>query len=347
MKTLATLLAFLLFSSNALPQTSAEPENFVIVGTFRNLDNAERFIIDVNRNGFDAQCAVRSSMELYYVYVLHTPNKTDAQDLLNKIKAETDFKSAWIFHGNFDPERKPISTSISGYLIDRMNEDQGESKLYYFKVASVGDGKEIPGNLLIQETDGSSPVWVKSGDLVYLKKPQNSHQSFRVIAMFPGYRQGSIVCFYNQPPIEIGFNNENIVTLALEKARGKNFIDFSNVRFLGNSSFLRTVSEHEMNDFVSFLKANPNEKIIIHCHSSEKQEQEFASNQRMLETSNFKSLALARAESVKSYLMQRGIDSSRIFTRGEEILPEAEESFKHYLNTIEIEFVKGGTENTF
>ncbi len=346
MKTLIIFGMLLFCGFNAVTQVSNEEKNFVVVGTFRNLGFAERYIAELNAEGFDAHCAVRSSLNLYYVYILETASKAVAQNLLAKIKPQIGFKNAWLFHGNFNPDKPSVNPSVAGYLVESPVAKSPESKPYYFKVLNKKDGQELTGNLLIQETDGSSAVWVKSGELVEISKPQNEHHSFRVVALIPGYRDGSIVCFFDQPAIEIGKNNESVVTLALEKARAENFIDFNNVRFVGNSSFLRTVSQYEMNDFADFLKANPNEKIIIHCHSNGRQEQEFAAEQNMMETSNFKSLSVARAESVKSYLVQQGIDPSRIFTHGGGLETEVGNSARFYLNSVEIEFVNSELNKT-
>jgi hypothetical protein len=283
---------------------------------------------------------------------METSDKIEAHNFLLKLKSETEFKNAWIFTGKFDLTKKPADELIVGYLveptdnsqsmqgslIDSERGDPSASKPYYFNIVS-SDGKKISGNLLVKETDESSPAWIQSGKLVYLKKPRNEHQSFELVAMFPGYRAGSLVCFYNHPAIEKGPSNENIVTLVLEKARKENFMDFSNVRFIGNSSFLRTVSQYELNELVSLLRAYPAEKIIIYSACNEKQEQAFAAEQHLLETSNFKSLSMARAEAVKSYLVQQGIDASRIFTKGEGLL-SGDGSFKPINNSIEIEFVK-------
>jgi outer membrane protein OmpA-like peptidoglycan-associated protein len=61
------------------------------------------------------------------------------------------------------------------------------------------------------------------------------------------------------------------------------------------------------------------------------------------ETITSKELSVARAESVKAYLIQQGIDASRISTKGEggrvPLYPESG-TLGQYNDRVEVEFVK-------
>ena len=89
--------------SVALIPISSHAQNsnthYVVIGAFRQLENAARFTATATTNGFAAQYAIQPARQLYYVYLLSTQDKKEAYNLLIKIKVETDYKDAWVFTG--------------------------------------------------------------------------------------------------------------------------------------------------------------------------------------------------------------------------------------------------------
>ncbi len=231
-----------------------------------------------------------------------------------------------------------------------------KGKPYYFKVVSKTDGKEVFGNLQLQEASGATQFQlVKSGQVVYLEEPRNRKGTYNIVALLPGYRQSSLVFGYFNPPIATGPNNEEIVTLTLDKAKAGDYIDFNNVHFLRNSSIMRPVSQAELDELANLLKENPKYKIRIYGYCNGTQDRE---SYTMGSSTNFfaldpktnkkgtissKELSVERAENVKAYLVKQGIDVSRISTKGEGgKVPLYLESgtLGQYNDRIEVEFVK-------
>jgi len=218
------------------------------------------------------------------------------------------------------------------------------------------DGKEIFGNLQLQEAAGARQFQlVKSGEIVYLEEPQNRRGAYTIVALLPGYRQSSLVFGYFNPPIATGAKNEEIITLALDKARAGDYIDFNNVHFFKNTSIMRPVSQAELDELVNLLKENLKYKIKIYGYCNGTQDREsytmgtstnfFAMDPKTnkKETISSKELSVSRAENVKAYLVKQGVDPSRISTRGEGgKVPLYLESgtLSQYNDRIEVEFVK-------
>lgn len=239
---------------------------------------------------------------------------------------------------------------------DSISIKKPKGKPYYFKVVRKDDGKEISGNLQLQEAAGATQFQVvKSGEIVYLEEPRNRRGAYTIVALLPGYRQSSLVFGYFNPPIATGSKNEEIVTLTLEKARAGDYIDFNNVRFVKNSSIMRPVSQAELDELVNLLKENLKYKIKIYGFCNGTQDREsytmgtstnfFAMDPKTnkKETISSKELSEARAENVKAYLVKQGVDASRISTKGEGgKVPLYLESgtMGQYNDRIEIEFVK-------
>ncbi|MBS1951752.1 MAG: hypothetical protein OJF59_001597 [Cytophagales bacterium] len=230
-----------------------------------------------------------------------------------------------------------------------------KGKPFYFRVVSKADGKELFGNLQLQEAGSNQYRLVRSGQVIYIDQPANSRGAFNLSAMLAGFRQSSLIFLYNNPPIETGPKNESIITLELDKARAGDYVDFNNVHFFANTSIMRPVSQGELDELVNLLKENPRYKIKIYGYCNGKQDRDaytlgtsvtyfsmdYKNNQHGKISS--KKLSEARAESVKGYLASQGINAQRIFTKGEggrvPIYPE-EGNLAQYNDRVEIEFVK-------
>ncbi len=258
------------------------------------------------------------------------------------------------------PEEKKEPAKVQPAKTDSSSIKKAEAKVkgkpYYFKVVSKADGKEIFGNLQLQEGAGASQFQlIKSGEIIYLEEPKNRRGTYNVVALLPGYRQSSLIFGYFNPPIATGPKNEEIVTLTLDKARAGDYIDFNNVHFFKNTSVMRPVSQAELDELANLLKENLNYKIRIYGYCNGTQEREsytmgtsenfFAMGPKTnkKETISSKALSVARAENVKNYIVKQGVNSSRISTRGEGgRVPLYSESgtLAQYNDRIEVEFVK-------
>ena len=339
-------ILFILLFWHFAAMTQSDSTYFVVIGTFRMPDNAARFSTEASQNGFVAKYAICPALGLYYVYVLETNDHLKAHLLSVKIKEETNFKNTWIYTGKLGIGNNTMTASdvraarvketeiklahIPLYKPVNKNESTVQAgkapKAFYFKVVSRFDGSEVIGSLLLQETNDPSRYRViKSGEVVYVEEPQNIQRSYNIVALLPGYKQNSVVFFYFNPPIETGPNKEEIITLTLEKAKSADFIEFSHVQFYENTYSLRSVSRNELDELSFLLKENPNSKIIIHGHSKV--------------TAN--NLSLARAETVKTYLVKHGIEASRILTKGDEIDQSTIGGISMgKSDSVEVEFVK-------
>jgi outer membrane protein OmpA-like peptidoglycan-associated protein len=380
----AVLFAFISFSAPAQTVDS----NYVVIGAFRVLDNAVRFTAAANKKGFTAQYAIQPARNLYYVYILNTDNRKKAFNLVIKIKVETDYKDAWVFMGKLgteepirpeikiEPVREPVKEPViesppakdtmkivppkmDSSLLKKPEPEvkKPKGKPFYFKTVSKADGKELLfGNLQIQEAVGAAQYQaIKSGEVVYLEAPKNKKGSYSVMAQLPGYKQKSLVFVYASPAVEKGAQNEEIITLTLDKAKKGDYIDFNNVHFVLNASVMQPESQNELDGLVTLMKENKKYRIKIHGHCNGKQDREsytmgtstkfFAMDPsgNKKETLTSKELSLARAETVKAYLVQQGIEADRISTKGEggkvPLYPEGG-TLGQYNDRVEVEFVK-------
>lgn len=380
-----TTLSIVLISF--LSQAQTANSNYVVIGAFRVLSNAERYTAVANKEGFSAQYAIHPTRNLYYVYILNTEDRKKAFNLLIKIKVETNHKDAWVYIGKLgaeeaakaevkqepviEPVKEPVietppvkdSVKIEPPKIDSSlvkkpepEKKKPKGKPFYFKTVSKADGKEVFGNLQIQETSNASQYQaVKSGEIVYLEAPKNKKGTYMLTAELPGYGPVKTAFTYANPSAEKGSQDESIITLTLNKAKKGDYIEFNNVHFFKNTSVLQPESQDELDGLVNLLKENPKYKIKIHGHCNGTQVREsytmgtstnfFAMDPtgNKKETISSKDLSYARAETVRAYLVQQGVENDRITLKGEggkvPLYPEGG-TLGQYNDRIEVEFTK-------
>jgi outer membrane protein OmpA-like peptidoglycan-associated protein len=375
-------IALISFSSQAQSANS----NYVVIGAFRVLSNAEHYMATANKEGFTAQYAIHPARNLYYVYILNTNDRKKAFNLLIKIKVETNHKDAWVYMGKLgaeevakvevkpepviEPVKEPVietppvkdTVQVAPPKIDSALVKKPEpivkkpkGKPFYFKTVSKTDGKELFGNLQLQESAKASQYEaIKSGEIVYLESPKNKKGTYMVTAQLQGYKQSNIVFSYSAAT-EKGSQNEDIITLSLDKVKKGDYVDFSNVHFFKNTSILQPESQNELDGLVNLMKENTKYKIKIHGHCNGTRVREsytlgtstsfFAMDPttNKKETISSKDLSYARAETVRAYLAQQGIEDERMTLKGEggkvPLYPEGG-TLGQYNDRIEVEFVK-------
>ncbi len=388
MKSKFLLPVFLLVLTAVGVHAQTTNSNYVVIGAFRLLDNAAHFTVKANKEGFTALYAINPSRKLYYVYVLSSDDMRKAYNLLIKIRVETEYKDAWVYTGKLgneepepvvkpEPKIEPVIAPVIEVPKDTIKTQppkidsalikpveppkpvevkKPKGKPFYFHVVSADDGKELSGDLQLQEAVGASQYQtVKSGEVVYLEAPKNKKGSYNVIAQVAGYKQSNLTFVYASPTGEKGSNNEDVITLKLAKAKKGDYIDFKNVHFFKNTSVMQAESQNELDGLVNLMKERPKYKIKIYGYCNGKQKREsytmgtstnfFAMDPKgnRKETISSKALSLARAETVKAYLVQHEIDPKRISTKGEggsvPLYPEGG-TLGQYNDRVEIEFVK-------
>lgn len=378
---LATLSIALVSISSQAQTTNS---NYVVIGAFRVLSNAERYTAMANKEGFTTQYAIHPTRNLYYVYILNTEDRKKAFNLLIKIKVETNHKDAWVYMGKLgaeevakveevkpepviEPVKEPVivkdSVKIEPPKIDSATIKKPEPEIkkpkgkpFYFKTVSKADGKELFGNLQLQESSNAKQYQaIKSGEIVYLEAPKNKKGTYTVTAELPGYGPIKTAFAYVNPAAEKGSQDESVITLTLNKAKKGDYIEFNNVHFFKNTSVLQPESQNELDGLVNLMKESPKYKIKIHGHCNGNQVREsytmgtstnfFAMDPtaNKKETISSKDLSYARAETVRAYLVQQGVENDRITLKGEggkvPLYPEGG-TLGQYNDRIEVEFTK-------
>jgi outer membrane protein OmpA-like peptidoglycan-associated protein len=101
-------------------QLSDVHPNYVVIGAFRIYRNATRFTSHAQKDlRLNAKYELNKVRNLYYVYVLNTPDRDEAITEARRLRSESEFKDTWVYSGNLG-KMKPGQESYSGVDINPM-----------------------------------------------------------------------------------------------------------------------------------------------------------------------------------------------------------------------------------
>jgi len=149
-------------------------------------------------------------------------------------------------------------------------------------------------------------------------------------------------------------SNKIVVNLPLSKLEKGEMMTMYNVFFYPNTNILRTKSNYELQKLVEVLKKNPNWVVMVNGHVNGNSSGPITrlkedcsdlfnpSDTELIKGSALK-LSELRAETIKYYLMQNGIDESRLQTKGwggKKMLFKEDSPQHQYNIRVEVEILK-------
>lgn len=298
---LVFLLAWVLpFSASAQDQ-----EYYVTIGVFAIQDNAVRFTAKANKAGFSAQYAINPARKLYYVYLLESSDRRKAVSFMLKIRAESEYKDAWLFIGHLGAEpgeEKPAATPaavVPAVVLPAVVEEKKDEpvveapvveakkdsvivpvkpvvkrvvkgKLFMFKFINADNGNEVRGEVHFSESKSATQYQAFKADTVIdLPAPRNAGGIYYITTIAPGYKPLITPFDYKDPvPVSTGTGGEGelIIPLSLERAKRGDYIEFTNVSFYRNSVVLHPQAETEMQGLADLMKEHKDYQVRIHGH---------------------------------------------------------------------------------
>ena len=81
-------------------QLSGEHPNYVVIGAFKYHKNAIRFTRNAHEDlHLNVKYEMNPNRNLYYVYVLNTPDRDEAIAEARRLRSESEFKDTWVYNG--------------------------------------------------------------------------------------------------------------------------------------------------------------------------------------------------------------------------------------------------------
>ncbi len=353
-------------------------EYYVTIGVFAKLDNAIHYTALANKIGFNSQYAINPGRKLYYVYLFQSEDRKKAYAFLIKLRAETNYKDAWLFVGHLGEEQAlveqkqpevtppvvqpgdvaPIVKTDSVAAVKPIVKKVAKGKFFVFRFLNEENGKEIRGELHLQESKTSTQYQAfKADELVDVPAPRNQAGIYLLTTVAPGYKVLEEVFSYKDPlPASTGTgpDGELIIPIGLNRAKRGDYIEFNNVSFYRNSVIMQKQAQLELDGLIDLMKEQVNYKINVHGHcngndsrdiimlgTSTKYFENDPGNQK--KAGSAKELTELRAEAVRRYMVSQGIAVERILTKGEGgkmmIYPQTS-VYANYNDRVEVEVVR-------
>jgi outer membrane protein OmpA-like peptidoglycan-associated protein len=292
------IVGLMALSANVAAQTASQ-EYYVTIGVFAVQENAIRYTAGANKKGFNAQYAINPARKLYYVYLLQTDDKKKAYAFDIKLRAESEYKEAWVFTGHLGDEAVPVvevpkkdsvklepvivpvkkDTVIaeppvvkvdSSTIVKPVVKKKAKGKFFNFKFVNAETGAEVRGEIHLAESNKATQYQAfKANEVVDVPAPKNTAGAYFVTTVAPGYKALEETIHYKdtEPSSSgVGPDGEIIIPISLTRAKRGDYIEFNNVSFYRNSVIMQPSFKDEIDGLIALMKENPNYKVRIHAH---------------------------------------------------------------------------------
>lgn len=243
-----------------------------------------------------------------------------------------------------EPSEKPAKPAGKGFV---------------FKLINESTGNPVTGMVRLQESDRANQFRPYVGnDLVYVTAPANKAGRWFIVCHVIGYKPLRTFFSYKDADaiegVTIGGEQEIILPVPLERVKRGDYVEMEEVKFYTNSNIMTPESERELKELLAMMNENPDYKIRVHGHTNGTQGRDIiswendqdlfhtdTSNKRHAGTS--KELSALRAESVKRYLTDNGVEANRISTKGEggvQMIYDPKGTLASLNDRVEIEITK-------
>jgi outer membrane protein OmpA-like peptidoglycan-associated protein len=200
----------------------------------------------------------------------------------------------------------------------------------FLSLINPTNNRIVEGDVQVVDTErGKLIVEVPGNEELLLPDPGTATGVLSLISDVFGYRRVQYEIDYDQPLVatrhqDIEFvDNILVINFELQRlSRGDRAILY-NVYFYTDAAVMRPESIYELNSLVDMMRENPDYKIRLHGHTNDRyygemllpgpDKEYFAiTDEAIRKNATAKTLSRERAETIKSYLVDQGIASSRV-----------------------------------
>lgn len=205
-------------------------------------------------------------------------------------------------------------------------EDAALGTRFLFNVFRASDRESVDGDVDVIDTDRSRKVATyKANESVRVASPANRTGGISLMCEVFGYRKVQHDLNYNDPAgtgIREDAEGNVVVPFELVRLQRGDIAVMYNVYFFKDAGVMRPESRYEVTSLLEMLHENPNYKIKIHGHtnggaagkiiSMGKEKNFFSLTGTKEGVGSAKKLSLERAEVIREYLLNEGIDAARM-----------------------------------
>jgi outer membrane protein OmpA-like peptidoglycan-associated protein len=329
--------------------------SYLVIGVFEYEKNARRFANKAIQDGLEASYKFHANTGFFYVYTHSDSSKTDMLSAYHHIRNITPYNDAWIFtvqdtHKTEYQEEPFVGQGLENHTLATSNPDEDtknepdsvsfstyEHIVVVFEVLDPETGDTV--NTDIRLVDGKRAQLIENlhtNHVWVFNKKDLALDTIQVIAQAIGYRKFQMDLNVSDPQNDTtnSFtsirNDTLLVQLPLTQLEVGDIQVMYNTYFYGNSTVMRIQSKYELEEVYKTLKRSPTMKIKLHGHTNGNSRglvylylEEEGNFFELVRTKEYQKrrvssvkLSADRAETIKSYLVHRGIAPERIETMG-------------------------------
>lgn len=342
----------ILVSSGVCAQTdstnTANEPYYVVIGAFSVQKNANRFTRQAPKYNLSAKAEMNYNRNLYYVHVLVTDDRTKAIDHALALRARPDsvYSDAWVYHGSLKKsaqgeiikghdlnpaaeQAKTIEAAKTENTAEASAVEKEGTKPFIFKISRLDDNMEVTGDVLVVDVDLARKIGTYDGNkTVNVPEPKGKSGRITMTATVFGYRRIQHDLNYLDPAgdsVEMQ-DTTIVVPFQLVRLQKGDVAVMYDVYFFRDAAIMRPESRFEVGSLLEMMKENPKYKIRIHGHTNGKasgkiitlkegEENYFSVNGTREGFGSAKKLSKERAQLLKTYLMNNGIEEKRMMIK--------------------------------
>ncbi len=341
---LAMLASSIVCAQTDTTQHPDEPY-YVVIGAFSVQKNAAKFTRQAPRYDLSAKFEMNYNRNLYYVYVMVTVDRTQAinQALTLRARPDSVYSDAWVYHGSLkksvqgeiikgrdlDPaaeQAKTIAAANPQQNAELPAEVKENTRPFIFKISRLDDNVDVAGDVLVVDVDLVKKIGTYDGNkTVYVPEPKGKSGQITMTATVFGYRRIQHNLNYRNPASDSVEMRDStlVVPFQLVRLQKGDVAIMYDVYFFRDAAIMRPESRFEVGSLLEMMKENPKYKIKIHGHTNGKasgkiitlkegEENYFSVNGTKEGFGSAKKLSKERAQLLKTYLINNGIDEKRM-----------------------------------
>lgn len=353
------------------PLIACSQQYYVVVGAFAAEGNASGVKSYEVTEVTDTTFAVSKAEDVLQFYLLRTSDKEMAlsrtQQLRKAIESWSDSTAANI------PARElsalPLSTlgsaeTSSASASTGLGASAGlippkpVGKYFKFQIESP-EGHPLAG--LVHHVDfekGRELGAYKTDTFVDLLRPGETSRPMAIVCGVFGYKEVEKYIDYADPTSTdkeayIDEQGAWVIPYKLERLEAGDVSVMYNVSFYKDAAIMRKASQSDLDELVKMMHKNPYYEITIHAHCNGKNKRDviapgadknyFDAAGSVQLTASARQLTALRAEAVRSYLIEHGVDGRRVRVfawGGSDMLVKANHPHANLNDRIEIEFTR-------
>ncbi len=361
------------------PWIACSQQYYFVIGAFATKENASEFKGYLPTQSMDTSYTLTDNEGLLQLYVLKTADQEGAIKKTLQLKKEMDALSGEgaskeaapsMVNGQWSElnvagagDLTQGSTAGSGSASEKMANAgaapvKARGKFFKFTIETP-EGKAVDGKVHHVDQAHRRELAAYNADTsVDLLRPGKNTKPMEVVVGMFGYKEIQKYIDYTDP--STGDNHAYvdaqgtwIIPYVLEPVEKGDVSVMYNVSFYKDAVVMREQSKADLEHLVTMMRNNPYYEITIHAHCNGKNKREIIGlgvNKNYFDVSgsttfhaSAKQLTTLRAEAIRAYLVDQGIDGSRaqIFSWGGSDMLVKDDSQESNLNDrIEIEITR-------